>query len=125
MSMPQYIHVAVVASNSKRLRDFTKSARISEPGVAPRYSLVSLKEPSGKRVLGWSELDCNNVLLWIALDDVAKAVCDEQHQKNLANPRYSRGFYDIHLPLPVIKVTSKLEFEKKVREIDEAFYATS
>ena len=125
MSMPQYIRVAVVSSNSETLRKITKGSKISEPGIAPRYSLVALSKPDGKRVIGLSDLECERVLLWIALDNKAREKCDELHLKNAKSKKYNRGFYNVHLPEPVIQVKSNSEFKKKVDDIYEAFCETS
>jgi hypothetical protein len=125
MSMPQYIEIAVVASSSEALQSVTKGARISEPGIAPKYFLVALDKPTGKRVIGLSELKHEHILLWVALDNSARHKCDELHQQNVGNKNYSRGFYDAHLPEPVVRVESNAEFKKKVAAIYDAFCATS
>jgi hypothetical protein len=125
MSMPQYIEIAVVASKSDTIRAITKGAKISEPGIAPRYFLASLDKPSGKRVINLSELESDRILFWIVLDDKAKSECEKLHLKNTKNIKYSRGFYDIHLPDPVIQVSSNSEFNKLIKVVYEAFCATS
>ena len=76
MSMPQYIEIAVVSSDSEALRSITKGSRISQPGIAPKYHLVALDKPNGKRVIGLSELDSTRVLFWVALDEMAKDTCE-------------------------------------------------
>ena len=125
MSMPQYIMIAVVSSTGDRLRAITKGAQTSEPGIAPRYSLVALDGQLCKRMIPLSELEKERVLLWIALDDQAKVICQQLHQINLANEQYSRGFYDTFLPEPVVRIDSSKEFQEKVAEVYKAFCETS
>jgi len=125
MSMPQYIIIAVVSSNMATLKKITKDALIFQPGVAPRYKLVTLDGKEGKRITSLEEIEVHRILLWIALDDAALAKCNEMNSQNLENPHYNRGFYDQHLPNPVIKIDSPDHFRNKVEEISEAFCATS
>ena len=123
--MPQYIEIAVVSSDIEALRAITKDSPISQPGIAPKYHLVALHKPSGKRVIGLSELDNIRVLFWVALDEQAKIVCEEFHRRNTNNKQYSRGFYGDLLPEPVILVKSSTEFKEVVHKVYKAFCASS
>ena len=71
MSMPQYIEIAVVASTEEQLKPLIKGAKIRQPSVAPKYLLLSLRKPSSKKVLYFSDLNPDHVLYWIAINDEA------------------------------------------------------
>jgi hypothetical protein len=49
MSMPQYLEVAVVGKEEKLVKTITKGVPISQPGIAPKYHLVSLSPATHKR----------------------------------------------------------------------------
>lgn len=117
--------IAVVSSNMASLKKITKGAKIFQPGVAPRYQLITLDGTEGKRIIRLEDIDCLRILLWIALDDTALTKCNEMNSRNLDNPNYSRGFYEQHLPNTVIKIDSHKEFQTQVEQISEAFCATS
>ncbi|ELH0894802.1 hypothetical protein Q9887_001683 [Vibrio fluvialis] len=125
MSMPQYIEIAVVGADQKTVKSVTKGAPVSQPGIAPKYHLVSLSDASSKRITKFSELNYDRVYVWIALDEESKSVCESAIQNNERRTEFDRGFYSHHLPESLIVVGNKNEFLSTTKKIYEAFCATS
>jgi len=125
MSMPQYIEIAVVGADQKIVKSITKGAPISQPGIAPKYHLVSLSEVTSKRLVNLAELNYERVLLWVSLDEQSKLACENAIKINEKRAGFDRGFYDQHLPESLIVVGTKNEFLATTKKIYEAFCETS
>lgn len=125
MSMPQYIEIAVVGADQKTVKSVTKGAPISQPGIAPKYHLVSLSDASSKRITKFSELSYDRVFVWVALDEESKSICESAIKNNERRSGFDRGFYNHHLPESLITVENKNDFLSTTKKIYEAFCATS
>jgi hypothetical protein len=125
MSMPQYLEVAVVGKEEKLVKTITKGVPISQPGIAPKYHLVSLSPATHKRFTEFESLNFEHVLVWIALDKESASKCKIAINKNKSRKNYERGFYDYHLPDSLLFATSNKEFHLLTTKIYEAFCATS
>ena len=115
----------MVGKDEKLVKSITKGASISQPGVAPRYHLVSLSPATHKRITEFEKLDFEHVLVWIALDKESASKCEIAIKKNELRKKYERGFYDYHLPDSLLFANSKKEFLILTTKIYEAFCATS
>lgn len=125
MSMPQYLEIAVVASNEAELRPLEKLDAVEKTGIAPRYRFVTLDAPENPRVIHMDRLEQQQIGLWVALDDEAMSRCQAVYEELSSHPGYSRGFYDHHLPAAVVRVKDRDEFLALTEKVWEAFCATS
>jgi hypothetical protein len=125
MSMPQYLEIAVVASNESGFGSIEKLDAVFKPGIAPQYKLVTLDAPKSPLVIHMNRLDHQRIGLWVALDDEAMRRCQAAYQELASRPGYSRGFYDDHLPTAVVQVKDQNEFRALTEKVWEAFCATS
>ncbi|MCL2914282.1 hypothetical protein L2725_10935 [Shewanella corallii] len=123
--MPQYIEIAVVGADQKTVKSITKDAPVSQPGIAPKYHLVSLSDASSKRITKFSELNYDRVFVWVALDEESKLACEAAIKINDSRSSFERGFYNHHLPESLIMVGNENEFLATAKKIYEAFCATS
>ena len=131
MSMPQPIHVALVGSTVDIVRRANKYFRLSAPGIGAAY-LVTLEPMSSDSIQRLEELPSGRITLWVALDSESLSASQQRHQADLRNPRYSRGFYEDHLPEPCVLVdfeksasASKKQLAELAQTIIDAWYATS
>lgn len=131
MSMPQRIFVALIGSTPDRVHRAKKFFRLSTPGLEPAY-LASLEGERSGNIYSLEQLPKNQITIWIALDPESFLAATLQHQNDLLNPRYSRGFYDELLPEPCVLVNidqspeeSKRLLADLAQEITNAWYASS
>ena len=123
MSMPQPIDVVVLASSEAGLHGIKKVPGLKKPGVSPRYLLATIE--GSDKFSSFSSIDPVGVGFWIALDQPSKLKCQETVARLQSDPQYSRGFYDVHLPDPVVSATTMADLQRIVDEVWEAFCATS
>ena len=131
MSMPQPVHVALVGRTADIVRRAKKHFRLTAPGIGAAYLAALEPEPSAL-IRPLDELPKGLITVWVALDDESFTASLQRHQDDRTNARYSRGFYDEHLPEPCILVDlegSSRAFENRLAELAqrvvEAWYATS
>ena len=125
MSMPLPLNVVILASSEAGFHGIKKLSGLSKPGVSPRYTLATLDSPSSRKFSDFKATDQSKVGFWIALDESSAQQCRKTVAALKSNPGYSRGFYDTHLPDPVVKARSMSELQKIIDEVWEAFCATS
>lgn len=125
MSMPQYIEIAVVASSEDGLKLIEGIDAISETGIAPRYKLVTIHPPRGDGVTQFSQLNATRVGLWVALDDQSMRMCQRRYRLLSCLPWYGRGFYDESLPIAVVRIKDRGEFQALAKKVWDAFCASS
>ena len=125
MSMPLPLNVVILASAEAGFQGIKKITGLSKPGVSPRYTLASLNCPSSQKISKFGDIDHSKVGFWIALDESSKVQCNKMVAALMSKAGYSRGFYDAHLPNPVITASSMDELQKIVDEVWDAFCATS
>lgn len=123
--MPQYIEVAVVATDESGFKTIRDVPALSKTGVYPCYKLVTIGRPEDSSVTQISELELKCVGLWVALDDQAMTKCQSIFSELSSAPGYSRGFYDDLLPRAVIQVQEREEFVALTEMILEAFCESS
>ena len=123
MSMPLPINVVILASSEAEFRGIKKVSRLRKPGVSPRYFLATLERSD--KFAYFASIDQASIRLWVALDQPSKLKCEEIAARLQSSPGYSRGFYDIHLPNPVVSAATMTDLQRIVDEVWEAFCATS
>lgn len=69
MSMPQYIEIAVVASNEEGFKPIEGIGALTKSGIAPRYKLATIHRPKSPGVTQLDHLPTKRIGLWVALDD--------------------------------------------------------
>ena len=116
--MPQPIFVAIVCSRYAELNRLRRKLKVSEPGVAPKYCLIAL-DVSGKRVITPKDIPQARIDLWITLDDASFEIAKKQHQKDRANKKYDRGFYEHLFPETIIKTDVDLSDPKSIKLIED------
>jgi hypothetical protein len=125
MSMPLPLSVVILASSEAGFQGIKKITGLSKPGISPRYFLATLDRPSTQKITHIEDIEHSQVGFWIALDEPSALQCNKVVAALRCNPGYSRGFYDVHLPNPVVKVRNMSELKKLIDEVWEAFCATS
>ena len=131
MSMPQPIHVALVGSTTEIVQNAKRHFRLGDPGIGP-VLLAALNAGSDDQIKPLSELPHDLIDLWVALDHESYMASQTRHHSDSSSPRYSRGFYNELLPEPCVIIEfeqspekSKLALNNLVKQIVEAWYATS
>ena len=123
MSMPLPINVVILSSSEAEFRGIKKVSRLRRPGVSPRYFRATLERSD--KFAYFASIDQTSIRLWVALDQPSKLKCEEIAARRQSSQGYSRGFYDIHLPNPVVSAATMTDLQRIVDEVWEAFCATS
>lgn len=125
MSMPLPINVVIAASAEDAFGELNGVEGLQGLGISPRYWLATLKQPISTKVTAFDKVTHYRVGYWIALDAAAFSLCDQVYSELKKQPGYSRGFYDFHLPNPVVLAKDAKELQDIVNYVLEAFCATS
>jgi hypothetical protein len=123
MSVPLPIDVVVLASSEAGLHWARKVSGLKKPGVSPRYLMATIERSD--KFPSFSSIDPAGIGFWIALDQPSKLKCQETVARLQSDTQYSRGFYDVHLPDPVVIATDMADLQRIVDDVWEAFCATS
>ncbi|MDO8774743.1 MAG: hypothetical protein Q7K57_39770 [Burkholderiaceae bacterium] len=125
MSMPLPINVVIAASTENAFAELKSIEGLQGLGISPRYWLAALKQPVSNKVSTFDKITHYRVGYWIALDAEAFSRCNEVFSELKKQQGYSRGFYDFHLPNPVVLAKDAKELQNIVNCVFEAFCATS
>jgi len=123
--MPQYLRVAVVATDQESFESVAHHEAFRKVGIAPRYVPVVLGHAASQPLTALSAIDPETIGLWVALDDAAYLACQELHATVASRPGYSRGFYDQYLPDAVLRIEGAQQFNACTAKVWEAFCASS
>jgi hypothetical protein len=125
MSMPLPINVVIAASTGDAFIKLKSVEGLQGLGISPRYWFATLKQPASNEVSTFDKVTHYRVGYWIALDESAFSRCNEVFSELKKQKGYSRGFYDIHLPNPVVLAKDLEDLRSIVNGVFEAFCATS
>lgn len=125
MSMPLPINVVIAASTEDAFVELKSVEGLQGVGISPCYWFAALKQPVSNKVSTFDLVTHYRVGYWIALDAAAFSRCNEVFNELKKQQGYSRGFYDFHLPNPVVLAKDAKELQNIVNYVLEAFCATS
>jgi hypothetical protein len=125
MSMPLPINVVIASTNEASFAGLKKIDGLSKPGVSPRYTLATIENPTSKKFVHFDQIDQSQMGYWVALDAVALSHCQAAVQRLMSRKAFDRGFYETHLPKPVVFAKDMKELQTIVNSIWVAFCATS
>jgi hypothetical protein len=131
MSMPQYIAVAIVSNDKKKIEKIKKQLALPKSGINPEYYYLTPRD-NVSNVLKQDEFKYAFIHLWITLDDESFAYAEKENIKDHKNKNYDRGFYKQLLPNEIIKIDVEnsldivlQELRKITKEIFKAFCESS
>lgn len=116
--MPQHISIAIVCTDTELLMKIRRKLKVSAPGVAPKFYLVTLNKPKN-RIINYKKLPKNRITQWIALDDESLQLCKKLHESDLKSKSYDRGFYNESLPDHIIEIKQELSEKNKLLKLEE------
>ncbi|HCX82800.1 MAG TPA: hypothetical protein DHV01_14530 [Rhodoferax sp.] len=125
MSMPLSINVIIAAATEDAFAELKNIEGLQGTGISPRYWLAAIKQPTSDKVSTFDKAAHYRVGYWIALDEAAFSSCKDVFNQLSTQKGYSRGFYDSHLPNPVVLAHDAKELQEIVNYVLEAFCATS